>query len=170
MTLIGTRAQYANATVEEEKEQVGGPAYYISHETPAAEGGDDEVVAGTSVTLDLASLGLENATEVGTQTVSPITFAFSAGENSYGNAPKYYTSGTAVRCYPANTITISGKKIVKIEVVKPDYGHKLSISADSGSYENDVWTGEAETVVLTFDPTATSGQTRLSSLVVTYAE
>ena len=31
VTLIGTRAQYANAKVEEEKEQVGGPAYYVSH-------------------------------------------------------------------------------------------------------------------------------------------
>ena len=31
VTLVGTRAQYASAKVEEEKEQVGGPAYYISH-------------------------------------------------------------------------------------------------------------------------------------------
>ena len=31
VTLIGTRAQYAGAKVESEKEQVGGPAYYVSH-------------------------------------------------------------------------------------------------------------------------------------------
>lgn len=31
VTLIGTRAHYANAKVESEKEQVGGPAYYVSH-------------------------------------------------------------------------------------------------------------------------------------------
>lgn len=31
VTLIGTRAQFANAKIEEEKEQVGGPAYYVSH-------------------------------------------------------------------------------------------------------------------------------------------
>ena len=35
VTLVGTRAQYASAKVEEEKEQVGGPAYYISHEAGA---------------------------------------------------------------------------------------------------------------------------------------
>ena len=182
VTLVGTRDRYDSAKVPEEKEQVGGPAYYISHETPA-EGGDDNTetpgddntgnegtVDATVVTLDLASLGLENAAEVGTQTVAPITFAFSAGENSYGNSPKYYTSGNAVRCYPCNTITISGKKITKVEVVKPDYDHKLTITADKGSYTDDVWTGEAESVVLTFDPTATSGQTRISKLVVTYAE
>lgn len=31
VTLVGTRAQYSGAKVEEEKEQVGGPAYYVSH-------------------------------------------------------------------------------------------------------------------------------------------
>ena len=40
VTLVGTRDYYKDAKVPEEKDQVGGPAYYISHETPA-EGGDD---------------------------------------------------------------------------------------------------------------------------------
>ena len=31
VTIIGKRDQYAGAKVEEEKEQVGGPAYYVSH-------------------------------------------------------------------------------------------------------------------------------------------
>ena len=31
VTLIGTRAQYASASVADQKEQVGGPAYYVSH-------------------------------------------------------------------------------------------------------------------------------------------
>ena len=35
VTLVGTRAHFADAKVEEEKEQVGGPAYYISHEAGA---------------------------------------------------------------------------------------------------------------------------------------
>ena len=43
VTLVGTRAQYASSSVEDQREQVGGPAYYVSH-TPAAtdepEGGD----------------------------------------------------------------------------------------------------------------------------------
>ena len=50
VTLVGTRDRYDSAKVPEEKEQVGGRGYYISHETPA-EGGDDntgnEGVAGT---------------------------------------------------------------------------------------------------------------------------
>lgn len=157
----GSYGSYADAR--------GTMPFLVDASNPIEEGGNDEV-EGTSVTLDLAELGLENAAEVGTQTVSPVTFAFSAGTNSNGNSPKFYTSGSAVRCYPGNTITISGKKITKIEVVKPSYEHKLAITADKGSYENDVWTGESESVVLTFDPSATSGQTRVSKIVVTYTE
>ena len=48
ITIVGTRAQYANASDATQKEQVGGPAYYVSHETAPAgddntgsEGGDD---------------------------------------------------------------------------------------------------------------------------------
>ena len=32
ITIVGTRAQYAASSVEDQKEQVGGPAYYVSHE------------------------------------------------------------------------------------------------------------------------------------------
>ena len=48
ITIVGTRAQYANASDATQKEQVGGPAYYVSHEAAPAgddntgtEGGDD---------------------------------------------------------------------------------------------------------------------------------
>ena len=32
VTLVGTRAQYDKSSIEDQKEQVGGPAYYVSHE------------------------------------------------------------------------------------------------------------------------------------------
>ena len=32
ITIVGTRAQYASSSVEDQKEQVGGPAYYVTHE------------------------------------------------------------------------------------------------------------------------------------------
>ena len=35
VTIVGTRAQYASSSVEDQREQVGGPAYYVSH-VPAA--------------------------------------------------------------------------------------------------------------------------------------
>ena len=57
VTLVGTRAHYADAKVEEEKEQVGGPAYYISHEegAPAVDPWETAAVAvnGADATSDV---------------------------------------------------------------------------------------------------------------------
>jgi RPA family protein len=41
VTLVGTRAQYASSSVADQKEQVGGPAYYVSH-VAASTGGEGE--------------------------------------------------------------------------------------------------------------------------------
>ena len=41
VTLVGTRAQYATSSVEDQREQVGGPAYYVSH-VAASTGGEGE--------------------------------------------------------------------------------------------------------------------------------
>ncbi len=61
VTLVGTRDQYAGAKVENEKEQVGGPAYYVSHEagttepdTPAEP--EPETPAATTLTLTNAEI------------------------------------------------------------------------------------------------------------------
>lgn len=160
----GTYGSYATAR--------GVMPVLVDASNPVEEGGNEGgEPAANSVTLDFVALGLDNAAEVGTQVVAPVTFVCAVGSNSSGNLPKYYTSGTAVRCYPGNTITISSTKtITKIEVIKPSYDHKLAISADKGSYQNDVWIGSSDSVVLTFDKTASSGQTRVSKIVVTYAE
>lgn len=42
VTLVGTRDRYDGAKVENEKDQVGGPAYYVSHEAGAGDGGNDD--------------------------------------------------------------------------------------------------------------------------------
>ena len=42
VTIVGTRDRYDAASDPTQADQVGGPAYYISHETPAADGGNDE--------------------------------------------------------------------------------------------------------------------------------
>jgi RPA family protein len=42
VTIVGTRDRYDNAKVENEKDQVGGPAYYVSHEAGAGDGGNDD--------------------------------------------------------------------------------------------------------------------------------
>ena len=56
VTLIGTKDYYEKSSVEDQKHQVGGPAYYISHETPAEGGDDTETPAATTATLTNAEI------------------------------------------------------------------------------------------------------------------
>lgn len=78
------------------------------------------------------------------------TLTFDGGGNS-NNTPKYYTSGTAVRCYAKNTLTFdgNGKKIVRVKFY---YGSRNdAMTADSGDLNSDntEWTGKASTVTFT---------------------
>ena len=61
ITIVGTRAQYASSSVEDQKEQVGGPAYYVSHEAGATEPDtpaepEPETPAATTLTLTNAEI------------------------------------------------------------------------------------------------------------------
>ena len=136
------------------------------------EGGNDQpaVDGSKSVVFDITSYTFENAQDLTNYTVEPITFAFSAGDNKQGNGPKYYDKGTAVRCYPCNTITISGKTIKSVEVVVDSANAALPLYDGNTKLNGYTWSGSKDNVVLTFDPNATSGQTRFTSIKVTYVE
>ncbi len=125
---------------------------------------------GNTVRFNVADYGFANQTALDTYTVDPITFAFDGGGNQ--NNPKYYSSGSAVRCYPKNTITISGKTITKIVLNTPsDYTNAIDLYCGSEKLDNFTWTGNSsEPVVLTFDVNKTSGQSRFVSIDVTFAE
>lgn len=120
------------------------------------------------VTFDATAQGFENAFALTSYTVAPITFAFGDGGNT--NSPKWYNSGSAVRCYPKNTITVSGKTIVKIEVVTVSGNTALDLFDGTTKLDNFAWEGSSSNVVLTFDPSKGSGQTRFTSIKVTYVE
>ena len=123
-----------------------------------------------SVVFDIASYTWVNAQDLTSYTVEPITFAFSAGDNTQGNGPKYYDKGTAVRCYPCNTITISGKTIKRVEVVVDSANAALPLYDGNTKLNGYTWSGSKDNIVLTFDPNVTSGQTRFTSIKVTYVE
>ena len=120
-----------------------------------------------------AEMGVENGTAVTTATGNedPISIVFAQGDGS--NAPKYYTSGSAVRSYVQNTITISsateGKLIYGVEIVFANAtnnklsGEDLTVEGTSGT-----WSGLAQEVV--FDvPNASGNQAHLVSINVIYA-
>lgn len=119
-----------------------------------------------TVTLDFTAQGYTNGLAVSSLTVSPITVSFYKGSNS--NAAKYYTSGTAIRCYGGNTFTLSGATINKVEVSFGTGDGSNEIKVDSGEFKDGVWTGTSSSVKFTIG--GTSGNRRIQKLAVTYTE
>ncbi len=101
------------------------------------------------------------------QIADGITVAFDKGTNS--NAPKYYTSGTAIRCYGGNSFTVTSTKgnITKIVLGFGSGDGTNAITADSGTLSGDTWTGSADSVKFTIG--GTSGNRRIQTITVTVA-
>lgn len=120
-----------------------------------------------SVTLDFSAQNYSNQQEVSSLTVTPVTAALDKGTNS--NAPKYYTTGTAVRCYGGNTITLSSAKtIVKAVFTFASGENANEITSDVGTYTNGTWNGSSTSVTYTIG--GTSGHRRIQKIVVTYMD
>lgn len=125
-----------------------------------------DTAAPATFALD-SNLGLENGTEMTVLTSGDVTLTPGKGTNN--NAPKYYTTGDAVRFYGSNTLTVSGgEKLIKS--VKFTYSQAPTadnpLNADSGDMTADwvTWTGSAKSV--TFTVGGTSGQVRISKVEV----
>ena len=120
-----------------------------------------------SVTLDFSAQNYSNQQEVSSLTVTPVTAALDKGTNS--NAPKYYTTGTAVRCYGGNTITLSSAKtIVKAVFTFASGENTNEITSDVGTYTNGTWNGSSTSVTYTIG--GTSGHRRIQKIEVTYMD
>lgn len=149
------------------------------------EGGDDNPggeVSENSITINAVDLGLENATEVGTQTLTDGTvLKFDGGGNT--NSPKYYNTGKNIRMYPKNSVTITAKKKIASVIFNVDeyngttYNASGDISANPGSVNTDgkVVTisavNNASTVITnTSGTTGATSQIRIVSLTINYAE
>jgi hypothetical protein len=124
--------------------------------------------AATAVTIDFSAQGYENAADVTTLTLDGVTLTFSQGEG--GNAPKYYTSGSAVRLYSKNTMEVSASEnITKIEFTFSGNGTWTATSASVGAYADGAWTGKAQDITFTNDNSGTT-QVRIQKMVVTLGE
>lgn len=93
---------------------------------------------------------------------------FDKGTNG-SNAPKYYTSGTAIRAYGGNTMTVASttKTITKIEITFGSSDGSNTITSDVETYSDGTWTGSATSVIFTIG--GTSGNRRIKGLSVTFA-
>ena len=121
-----------------------------------------------TVTVDFSKQGYENGTEMTSPTIDDIAFSFDKGDNK--NAPKYYTTGEAVRMYGGNSMTVSasGNAIISIVLTFDSGEGTNAITTDVPTYEEPTWTGEASSV--TFTVGGTSGHRRIKTVTVKYKE
>ena len=117
--------------------------------------------------ITFSSKGYTNQQAITSVEGTNFTITFDKGTNS--NAPKYYTSGTAIRAYGGNTFTVSSstKTIEKIELTFGSSDGSNAITTDVNTYSNGTWEGSASSVTFTIG--GTSGNRRLAAIAVTYA-
>lgn len=124
-----------------------------------------------------STMGYNNGVEVPSVTAKDITIALAKGSNT--NAPKYYNTGTALRVYPNNTLSISGGTITKVEITYTQNDASkgvCSLTSTVGAFSGSdwsggemTWTGEADSVPFTVAST-NNGALRISKMVVTYTK
>lgn len=123
------------------------------------------------VTIDFTKQGYTNGAEVPTVTEKGVTATFADGGNSI--APKYYTTGTAVRMYSNNSMTISVAEdyhITEIIVSGTDKSNPVTnLTTNLATYSSGTWTPGTGVVAnsVVFTNTST-GQARIQSVIVKY--
>ena len=97
---------------------------------------------------------------------SNVTARFYKGSNN--NPPKYYNTGTALRCYGGNffTITTTSGTLTEITMTFSSGEGTNAITTDVGDYEDGTWTGSATSV--TFSIGGTTGHRRIATFAITY--
>ena len=146
-------------------------------------GGGGGEVSGNAISVNFSSLGLSNQQKVSTLTLSDgTTLTFDGGGNS--NSPAYYNTGTALRMYPKNTMTINAgsKKIAAIEIECNEYSGTVYNASGDITVNNTKMTidglnlkfaGPNASTANVANASTTTGapsQLRMMTLKITYAE
>ncbi|MBM6993501.1 MAG: hypothetical protein I3J02_09600 [Prevotella sp.] len=127
------------------------------------------VTAGTTTaTIDLNTVGQDNATDATTYSLSDgSTLTFAAGTNPT-NGPKFYTATKGVRLYANNTITFAGKaKIAKIVFTCDSYNGTDYVG---NSTQTVVFDGNNATYTNTYSANSGGVQLRVQTITIYYAQ
>ena len=122
----------------------------------------------TTASIDFSAQGYTNAQEITDAVIDGnVSVAFYKGSNS--NTPKYYTSGTAIRCYGGNyfTITSAEGNLTAITLTFGSGDGSNAITTNVGSFTSPTWTGDSPSVTFTIG--GTTGNRRIKGISVTYA-
>ena len=122
-----------------------------------------------SVTVDFTDNGYTNGEKMTSSvTENGVTVEFGSGTNT-SNGPTWYDTGSAVRFYAGNTMTVSAeKKIKKIKITFGSGDGTNEIFTDVETYTDGTWEGESNSVTFTID--GTKGHRRIAKLDVTLDE
>ena len=129
---------------------------------------NEEVGDSKTETITFSSLNYENGTAVESVTSGDVKIDFTKGTNN-SNAPKYYSTGSAVRAYGGNTFTISAANsvVTKVAFTFGTGDGTNEITVNVGNYSEGTWTGNAEAITFTIE--GNTGNRRLSTIEVTYS-
>ena len=144
VTLVGTRAQYASSSVEDQREQVGGPAYYVSHQTPSTEEpetpAEPETPSTGSVTIELSASARPCADFPNTSAGVTTTTTYTIGDYEWtfspssGNKFSWYSDGYVLWGKSGGYImmpAVAGKKLTKVTILT---GKNASVNVMVGVY------------------------------------
>ena len=160
---------------------VNGNAPELDDGTGGGNGGDNPTPGGNTYTME--SLGLENAAELGTQTLAEgITVTFAGEENE--NAPKYYTSGKAARVYAKNSVTInsSNKNMTKVvlncvatyvgneQIFGEADGKKVTVKREDPTVTFSDFSSKTLKIVNDWTEPKSGTQLRIVSIEITFAD
>ena len=133
-----------------------------------------------SQTITFSQLGLTNQASLDGRTITSGDVNMTFAQGSANNPPAYYNSGTAVRIYSGNTMTISSTRTITsidftfVTAYNSNYAWG-DYCVNTGSYSNGTWTSEtgADNIVFTNNKSgggSNYNQVRIISMVVTFAE
>lgn len=139
-------------------------------------GSGSGTVSGNSITF--SAQGYQNQQDFNGQSITLGDAKLSFSKGSGSTTPKYYDTGTAMRLYGGNTLTISSSKTIsKVEFTYgEDYNgtsyyptaDNSTVTPGSYDYSTHTWTGSANEIVLS--RSASTGHFRIVSITITYAK
>ena len=142
----------------------GDTTFYAVYATKEEEGGG----ASVEESLTFSTLGKDNGSSVdGEKIVIGTNSSVTFNKANASNEPKYYDTGKAIRVYGGgNCVVTSTTGNISQIVFTFDSGEgSNTITANTGTFSNDTWTGNAASV--TFSVGGTSGHRRVVKIEVT---
>ena len=116
-------------------------------------------------TITMSEQGYSNQEVVAEINGDNCTITLDKGTNSI--TPKYFNTGSAIRLYSGNTMTItSSSNIVGINITFGTDDGSNEISTDVGTWNSPSWTGKSKSVTFTIG--GTTGHRRIAAVEIIY--